>query len=157
MATVWPSCWWWSAGLPVFSLPSTAQRSTTFCPLYRPKGHTSPLRHDVFFGSDFGPAHCGGVSVEIDPPRSIAPEESPQPPYPKNLPMVAFLPSSATTNGWVWIRPSWWEWIPALPREFGLLAGFSNAGAGSSHSPQMSTFNAVCQWSPAVLVVASGA
>ena len=48
----------------------------------------------------------------------------------------------------MWIRPSAWEWMPALATWFGLSYGFSNAGAGSSHSPQMLTPSAVCQWSP---------
>ena len=58
------------------------------------------------------------------------------------------FPSSATTKGCVWIKPSAWEWIPALATWFGLPYGFSKAGAGSSHSPQMFTSSAVCQWSP---------
>src|SRR5712692_1408315 len=71
--------------------------------------------------------------------------------------MVALFPSSLTTNGWVWIRPSWWEGIRGLLGEFGLLAGFWNAEAASSHSPQTSMFNAVCQWSPGTLVDALAA
>ena len=47
--------------------------------------------------------------------------------------MVALLPSSTTTKGWVWIRPSPWEWMPAFATWFGLSYGFSNAGGGSSH------------------------
>ena len=37
-----------------------------------------------------------------------------------NLPRVAFLPSSDCTNGWVWIRPSPWEWMPAFRLPGGL-------------------------------------
>jgi len=50
--------------------------------------------------------------------------------------MVALLPSSAFTYGWVWIRPSAWEWIPAFAQlGWGCRPASRNAGAGSSHSP----------------------
>ena len=49
----------------------------------------------------------------------------------------------------MWIRPSPCEWMPAfcVPGS-GCRTGFSNAGTGASHSPQMLTPREVCQWSP---------
>ena len=55
-------------------LPSTAQVSCTFWPLYWPDGQVSPLLHVVFLGPT-GPGHC--VWAAFAPPRSIESDDSP--------------------------------------------------------------------------------
>ena len=105
-------------------------------------GHVSPFDHVRFPGSAGSPSHAVGSS-----PRSIESSDTPQPPYPRNLPRVALSPPSERVNGWVWMKPSPWVWMPGCT--FGLSCTCSNSPGADSHSPQMFTANAECQWSPA--------
>ena len=62
-----------------------------------------------------------------------------------SFPALNARPAALLTNGWTWITPSPWVWMPTLACWPGLSAGFSNWGWAASHSPQMFTWNAVCQ------------
>ena len=113
-------------------------------PLYFPKGQVSPLLQLFLSGADLGPVQA---SIESD--------DALHPPYCSYLPSVALDPSSLLLKGWVWMRPSPCEWIPAWMLEFS--AENSKAGTGLSHSPQMFTPRYVCQWLPAWLLFGSAA
>src|SRR6185369_4892795 len=100
-------------------------------------GHVSPFFHVDFAWSNDGPSQAEIESSDAD-----------HPPYDKNLPSVAWLPVSARANGWMWMKPSPWVWMPARTPEF--PAGASKVAGLLSHSPQMFTPNAACQWSPMI-------
>src|SRR5262249_31133028 len=126
----------WSDGLPVTVLQLTSKTTSPAfpAPCTASLGHLSPFFHEVFVGSDFGPSHTESELSDTD-----------QPPYFMNLPRVALLPASDAVYGWMWMKPSPWVWIPA--RTPGFPAGVSNVAGLLSHSPQMFTPNAACQWS----------
>ena len=50
--------------------------------------------------------------------------------------MVAFSPAPASANGWMWITPSPWVWMPAV---------LSKVGMAGSHLSQIQTPYAACQ------------
>src|SRR5262245_48305818 len=101
--------------LPDWGLPFSSHRTVASLP-----SHLSPVLCVV-------PSHnVNELSFAFHPPSL------------KYVPTVAFLPAARDRNGWMWMRPSPWVWMPSAS---------SNCGAFGSHWPQTFTPIAACQWS----------
>ena len=84
-------------------------------------------------------SHSSPLALVVPSGRVNSPSPSSMPVCSANTENVAFSPAAPPTNGWMWIRPSWWVWMP-------LVSGPESPGLGRI-SPQMSMPNAACQWS----------